>query len=347
MKEEYYEHQKSFLLLEKDLKNFKIENKIEREEISTKNKVLFVAILIFIVIGESIINSTFFAKANDLGLLGGFIQALIISGINLGLAYSFVSVFRHKTKITLSKIQRNIHYLLLTFLIIVVFVFHLLIGHFRDGLSVDPENAYVISVNNFIESPFSLMTFDSWLLIAIGLILFFAFITDIKSLKDPYPGYTEITKRFETEKNKFDEIKSKILEEIKINEEEVENKLQISILNIKNIFNESRDIPNFKKDLEAKYNEHIQHLENTYGLLIKRYRSLNIANRKANKPKYFDNDPILDGYERIDFEINLDIQKIEKLEKIVEDIPNIENLTFKRIIEVTSQMKLMAEFING
>jgi hypothetical protein len=156
----------------------------------------------------------------------------------------------------------------------------------------------------------------------------------------------EVRKLAENSKLAVQSITS-ILEEIKINEEEVENKLQISILNIKNIFNESRDIPNFKKDLEAKYNEHIQHLENTYGLLIKRYRSLNIANRKANKPKYFDNDPILDGYERIDFEINLDIQKIEKLEKIVEDIPNIENLTFKRIIEVTSQMKLMAEFING
>lgn len=347
-KEEYSSQQKKFLALEKDLRNFKSENKIEREEISTKNRVLSIAILIFIVLVESIVNSTFFAKANDLGLLGGFVQASIISGINLGLAYSFVILFRYKNKIKLSNIQKNTYYLLLAFLIIFVFSFHLLTGHFRDGLSIDPENAYIISINNFFENPFTLMTLDSWLLIGVGLILFFLFIFDLKSFKDPYPGYTEITKRYEFEKNKFDNIKSKILDEIKVNEEEIEKNLKSSILFVKNIFNESRDIPNFKKDLEAKYKEHITHLENTYTLLIKKYRSINLANRKTAKPKYFDNKLILDGYEKIQFEIDLDIQKIEKLEKIVNNIVNTEALTFKRITEITtSQIKLMTELING
>ena len=64
--------------------------------------------------------------------------------------------------------------------------------------------------------------------------------------------------------------------------------------------------------------------------------------------KYFDNKLILDGYEKIQFEIDLDIQKIEKLEKIVNNIVNTEALTFKRITEITtSQIKLMTELING
>lgn len=346
-KEEYLDKKNKFIAMEKDLKNFKLENKLEREEVSTNYPLIFISLLIFVIIFESVINATFFAKANDLGLLGGFTQAVIISLINVAAAFFVIILYRYRNNIKLSKIKKDLYSIGISVLILGILFFHLLIGHFRDALSIDPENAYKISINNFMNTPFELMTFESWLLISIGIILFLFFIIDLKSFKDSYPGYTEITKRYEKEKYQLDNLKLKILDDIKNEEELIEKELKSLIYHIKSVFNESRDIPNFKKDLEAKYNEHIMHLENTYGLLIRRYRSINLTSRTGPKPKYFDNVARLNDYERIDLEIELDNEKIHNLETIVENIPDTEAKLFKEFITITNQIKSNAEFING
>ena len=91
----------------------------------------------------------------------------------------------------------------------------------------------------------------------------------------------------------------------------------------------------------------ILHLENTYSLLIRRYRSINLTNRTGPKPKYFDNVVKLNDYERIDLEIELDNDKIHNLQIIVENIPDAEAELFKEFINITNQIKTKAEFING
>jgi hypothetical protein len=48
-----------------------------------ESKVLAFALLLAIVAAESIANSALFAKGSDLGILGGWFQAILISGLLL------------------------------------------------------------------------------------------------------------------------------------------------------------------------------------------------------------------------------------------------------------------------
>ena len=64
------------------------DNKIERSSISPRSGALATAIIIFILIIETMLNGYFFGKGNPLGLVGGWFLALILSLINITIGIS-------------------------------------------------------------------------------------------------------------------------------------------------------------------------------------------------------------------------------------------------------------------
>ena len=344
-KEEYENEKKKFQDVEKDYHNFRNENNIDRVE-DSKNPLILTAILGFILIIESIFNSYFFAKGNELGIFGGFIQASIVSLINLGVAMLLINLIRNQKSIKISNFAKRFYQFLIVLLSTGIVFFHLLVGHFRTAFTTDPENAYDVSVSNFLNNPFYITGFDSWTIVIIGIILFIIIALDVRFYKDIYPGYTEITKKYNKHKTDLNELKSAISDHLKALEEDQEKDLKKSLDQIKYIFNDVRDIPNYKMNLEAKYKEHLSHLNNSFNLLIKRYRSINQANRKTDKPKYFDRTEKLDGFDIISFELEEDIKNLKKLQKIVENLPDLEASIMKEINNTTNQIRNISEIIN-
>ena len=68
-----------------DLEMFKTKNKIKREALYPQSNILSIGMLLLFVLIESVFNGYFFAGGNDLGLLGGLIQAVVISIVNISL----------------------------------------------------------------------------------------------------------------------------------------------------------------------------------------------------------------------------------------------------------------------
>ena len=93
--------------------------------------------------------------------------------------------------------MEKLGYTILSGLLVVATVtFHFLVGHYRDALGINVETAYHYSVINFKISPFVLMDFESYILVFMGFLFFILLIIDLYKLKDPYPGYGEITHKF-------------------------------------------------------------------------------------------------------------------------------------------------------
>ncbi len=71
-------------LMRRELSAFVTSNEIHRESDYPDSHILHWAIVVALVVAESIANSYFFSKGSDLGLLGGVFQAFLISVVNIG-----------------------------------------------------------------------------------------------------------------------------------------------------------------------------------------------------------------------------------------------------------------------
>lgn len=332
----------------KDLKNFKLDNNIDREETSSEKPIFHYSILSLIILVESIINSFFFASGSDLGILGGAMQAFIVALLNFMFAMIVFKLYSFFTDIKRSLFYKRILQILIIFMSFFVLIFHLIVGHFRDAISISPEEAYKMSMNTFLNSPFTLESFQSWMLIVIGISIFIFVLFELSKIMDPYPGYSKITEKYIKAKNEFESLKYDVLEEAKNIEEATEENVKSTIRQIKHIYNESRDIPNNLINLEDKYKEHIQHLENIYNLLIKRYRNINISFREdKQRPNYFDRDEILDTFDRISFANSFNNDELKELENIIKNLPEEEARIFNEIIQITKEVKQNKEYFNG
>lgn len=347
IKDEFIDYQSKVELSKKDLDNFKIENEIEREEQSPISKSKSISILLLIILFEVVLNFNFFAKGSELGMIGGIFNSTLISAINAVMAYFFVLLWRRKSLKSYTPILKNTLVILSALIVVVISLFHLTVGHYRDALGVDPEKAYFLSIESFSNSPFSLIGFESWLLVFFGMLLFIFMVIDIYKMEDPYPGYTNVTKIYEKAKMDLDNFKSDMLDEVKNIEENAHNDLKLIIKSIIVINDEILNIPNFAERLERKYEEHLTHLNNTYNVLIKRYRNINASYRSTSAPKYFDKKEILDDYNKMDFSLESDLENIKKLGLIIEKLPKIESTVFKKITDITMEIKSKNEFLNA
>ena len=71
--------------IKKEYEKFRIDNKIEKSSIAPRSGALATAMIIFILIIETILNGYFFGKKKSLGLVGGWFLALILSSINISI----------------------------------------------------------------------------------------------------------------------------------------------------------------------------------------------------------------------------------------------------------------------
>lgn len=173
-----------------DLRNFKIANALSREASYPSSKMLYIGIIMLILLSETMLNAYFFAKGNELGLIGGAAQALIISVINMTLAFFLGSfLVKRLNLLTISTISKYSVVTALIFSALLILFFNLLVGHLRVQLGIDPANAYVNAILSFQENPFGLYEFDSLILVLVGILSFLIAFTDFYKMDDEYPTY--------------------------------------------------------------------------------------------------------------------------------------------------------------
>ena len=307
-----------------DLEKFKAKNNITREASYPNSKILYIGIIMVILLSETSLNAYFFAKGNELGLIGGAAQALIISLINVVSAF-FLGGYLVK-KLNLVKKSPVLKYgvlaALLSFATVILF-FNLLVGHLRVQLGIDPDAAYVEAIKTFMAGPFGLNEFDSIILVIVGLLSFLIAFTDFYKMDDEYPGYGQLDRKYQDALIDFNELKEELLEEIEGSSKSILNKLGTQQMTSKVIMQELMEVPIFRQKLQDHAREYFRYLNNTYGSMISLYREVNNDNRTDDAPAYFNEAVSLETGEEIEIVDKQFKEDLQGYQKAILELPHI------------------------
>ncbi|MGD9161247.1 MAG: hypothetical protein PVG39_22730 [Desulfobacteraceae bacterium] len=259
-------------------------NKLKREASYPESSVLHWAFIVLAVLLESVVNSFFFASASDLGILGGFFQALFISLSNIGSALLIgIYVLPYKNHVDTKKASRA--KLLTTFYIAFVFLFNLLAAHYRTLLEEDALNAKINAIPHMINDPLGI-NFEAWNLLIIGML--FVFVAILKGYKsdDVYPGFGEVHRNYKNASNhrgkKVEAMKSinRIIDDCTMQAKSYIQNVNQKIKSYKDLIFQSEEvITNFAKEVSMA--------ENACNNMLWEYRNANVRVRSTKPPQYF------------------------------------------------------------
>lgn len=273
--------------LRSEHEQFKASNGISRSAHYPESRFLYVALLVLMVVFESLANSVFFAAGSDFGVLGGWIEAALFGAVNVVVAF-LITLAGVRNILHANAGRRFIGFVAVLALIVWVPAFNLFVAHYRDLLGTNPENAERAAVQAFLGTPLDLSV-DSWLLFALGTIFAVIAIFDALAIDDPYPGFGQLSRRYQqaqTEyleekhalKNRLANLRDDSLRALDILKERLEEK-QAELLDLKSLC----------QDVIGECRRQHELLAQTCNVVVSRYRELNIVARSSLPPARFEN----------------------------------------------------------
>lgn len=238
-------------------------------------------ILFAIILIEAAANGTFFAQGNDLGLVGGSSEALIIAILNVACG---VVVGRMPARWIL---HRSLAWRVLGFVGLALwaglaFGFNLMVGHYRDALEALSEEPAAQAFQAFAANPTELASFHSWMLFAVGIGFSLVALADGWSMDDPYPGYGSQDRRLKRTKNRYLAEREDHLSQVGELYDGAVEAVASTLNQVGKRRSESDQIGAGLESLRQSFQAHLNYLEEAANGLIQIYRD---ANRKARPPK--------------------------------------------------------------
>ncbi len=175
------------------LRMFMKEHGLRRHARIPESRFWIFSVVLAVVVAEGAINSYFFAAASDFGLLGGFLQAFFVSGVNV--AFAFIGGYLMLRQLVHKNPGRNLAGLIGLFAVLMMIVLiNLMAAQYRGFLEQNIENPGNAVIERLLSLDFSgaLNSINSVLLVLVGLLC--AFFSGWKgySSDDPYPGYGDM-----------------------------------------------------------------------------------------------------------------------------------------------------------
>lgn len=177
----------------KDLTKFRAENRLSRspDYPDSGSRVFWFGLVAILFVFESVANSAFLAKGNELGLVGAYTVAFGISIANLVPPFFFFGPFSRNF------VHRKAWRCALAFACAAVyatyaFILNLGVAHYREVSGQLMGDAGVAVISRITEAPFNLQDAQSWLLFLIGIVFSLIAFADGWKLDDAYPGYGKL-----------------------------------------------------------------------------------------------------------------------------------------------------------
>lgn len=190
------------------------------------------SIICFILACETVGNGSLFANEN--GLAGGFVLALIPAILNAIIGYALGRFFRQTYHI--KRYKRRNGWLIVSFVFLIILILNLAITHYRSAMEQvsyaqtmiektigEDEQKYKeiielgvekISLQSFLSAPFDLSGIQSWLLFLLGIVCSLITAHEAFGLDDPYPGYGDVIRHYEKAQEDYDEKREEVAENL-------------------------------------------------------------------------------------------------------------------------------------
>ncbi len=265
---------KEHVELTKQVNLFRGQNKLSRLSERPESGLWHIAVAISLVLVESVANGFFLSKGLEGGLLAGLVQAIVIAGISVYISYSAGALVRglfHR----LRKYQL-ISTALLIFYSIFIVSYHLAVGHLRIALDHNPEQAYQQAILRLMEVPFQLNSFDSVMLLILGIVFSLTALYAGTKSDDLTPGYGVLSVRAQSTDKEAHDLRLHQLNDVaQITESVAENGRELCIESKRNIAGEFVHSQLNKRKILKQYELAIQSLNNSHSYCLAVYRMLN------------------------------------------------------------------------
>ena len=169
-----------------------------------------VSIIVLCALIEVVLNASLLMEVNPFGLVGSAMQMGLIMAVNI-LSGALAMGYALRCRNLVSSFKRMVAWMTIILLVAFSGVFNLLVGHFRDSMQAAlgnvVANPFVMLENDalprLLADPFGLDSFQSYLLILLGLLFFGIVSWKGYQSDDPYPGYGRRDRLLNAIKNNY------------------------------------------------------------------------------------------------------------------------------------------------
>ena len=229
------------------------------------------------------------------GYFGGASIAFLISLINVVIGF-LVGAFWAKLSWSIHQAQKIIGYVGFVVWSVFTICFNLSVGHIRTlfevGESAPGVEIWTQGFINFLNSPFGLVDFFSWLLVIIGSLFALIALVDGIRFDDKYPFYgKEFRKLVEAE----NDLQSEVSNLNSRADDYYNDFLTRGDAAIKDLGSDARDLRSKYDFVEVRisteYSKYCEYYSGIFTRLINEYRNENQENRSDDAPEYFQHEP--------------------------------------------------------
>lgn len=331
-------------------KQFQDDNNLTRAPRYPDSKRFSYAIISSLILIEIMVNSFFFKEFTSSGLLGGVFIAALVAIFNIGLGFIYGEyIARYINHI--SGLKKSMAYVLgLIFLGLILFV-NFFAAHLRDAIDFAIETnqaAYTVDTmavaNKLFSNTLDFQSFESILLILIGMTCSIAAVIKMYIADDPYPGYGALDRE---KKIKTDAHYHEIREYLNMCRDLMLERVLDIRTTIENISSNLHLLQNYKSRLSLyleNFRTFLKQVQTIADEIVNEYRSYNMRFRPDPEkfPDYYDKPYIMPYKAKLNIpESNID-NLLTNLEKIKE---NSEKLTDERVNVIHKEYrKALGEF---
>jgi hypothetical protein len=262
------------------------------KNISTGERTFALMLLVVFVLLESILNGMFFAEGSEAGLIGGVVQALVLSVLNVGVAalyavYGLPLLFHRRGGVKLIG--------LLVTLLFALWLggLNLAIGHFRDMFIAGAGKVQMAELlNRLTTAPLLLGDAKSAILVLLGIALGLLAVIDVAATRDLYPGYGSLGRERQRAVDHYAEENARSLAAMMQLRDQTVDDLSSAIELIRGSQFEMQQAIEGRTRLHHNLRAYFEHLAVVHERLIQRYRECNRRVRRGDAPLYFRSPPV-------------------------------------------------------
>lgn len=271
----------------KEFADFREKHGISRPAYPGINSILAYAGIFLAWVVESGANTAFLRVNDDYGLVGGFVAAAVVAGINILLS-AFVGRYWWPYLFHRSIWRKALAACGSVAWLAGLVGWNLIAGHFRDAKSSGVERPEVEALTLLVDRTWHFESIYSYGLLILGMT--FAVIAAVTAfrLKDPYPGYGETYKRH---LDRCDDYSNEIefaLEELTSTRDEAIGQATELRDELRRQFSERGQIIAARESHRSRFGQIQDDMEGLANFLLRRYRDENVKARTDGQiPQHF------------------------------------------------------------
>jgi hypothetical protein len=296
IKAEIIHHQNTLNLLlqavgnrEEEFRRFRERHGLTRppKNLSPDDRTLALLVLLVIVLLESILNGMFFAEGSEAGLIGGVVQALVLSILNVGVAalyalYGYPYLFHRRRALQAAGVLATVAFALW------LIGLNLAIGHFRDLFVAGGGTVAMTELlDRLATDPLLLDDAKSLILVALGTGLGLLAVIDVASIRDRYPGYSSVAQDRQRAIERYIEENAKCLAHIMELRDGAVDDMTAAVQLIRDAQLGMLRAKEGRTRAHGMYLSYLNQLTGVHQRLVHRYRERNRRVRRGEAPVYF------------------------------------------------------------